>query len=131
MADTIWRVAFKGSEYTVTDQDLTVQRLRQMKQWYGREYGTYTQFITMLAQGDVDALACGIWIAKAAAGEKPRTPNEIDFNMSDIEFLAIEREPDEEENPTVAPATTTLDSAPTVSKTSGDDTSSTLPISAD
>ncbi len=63
MAETLWRIAFKGKEYTVSDADLTVSRLRSMKAIYGREYGTYSLFVQMLAQGDVDALACGIWIA--------------------------------------------------------------------
>lgn len=135
MSDTIWRVSFKGSEYTVSDRDLTVTRLRQMKQMYGREYGAYSGFITLLAQGDVDAIACGLWIAKQVAGEPraPKSPNDVDFTMGDIEFLPIEQQKDDEEERPTQPATAppTPVSTATAPTSSDSSTSSDSPTSAE
>lgn len=97
MADTIWKSRYKGVDYEVTTRDLTVSRLRQMKQWFGAEYGKYTPFITLLVEGDVDALACVVWIAQSKAGEKPQEPRNLDFSIEDFEkFEEDVVEPDPE-----------------------------------
>lgn len=78
--------------------DLTAGALRQMKGWYGREYGAFMPFMQLLATGDVDAIACAMWLAKKKAGEKvPADPSFIDFNVGDFEALADDPDEDEED----------------------------------
>lgn len=115
-SDNLCIIPFQGVDYALHPRDITVSRLRGFKQQYGREYGSYTSFVTLFLQGDADAVACAISIVLAKEGIK-RNPNMIDFSPFEI-FESIrkaneirleeEREAfeqgdgNEEENPTEA-----------------------------
>lgn len=84
-------------------KDLTVQRLRQLKQVLGPDYGKFVTLMRLVAEGDVDALVGIIWVAKSANGEKldlrnfANSPFE-NFSVGDVQF-ALEDTPEEGEDP--------------------------------
>jgi hypothetical protein len=87
-----------GNEYELDPSDLTVSRLRQMKHWFGKEYGAYLPFVQLLLQGDADAVACTMWIVRTKAGESNvPEPRFMDFSVADF-FVAPEG--DDEDPPT-------------------------------
>ncbi|GAC1530894.1 MAG: hypothetical protein NVS3B1_23570 [Marmoricola sp.] len=131
MADIIWSAKFKGTSYEVTTRDLTVTRLRQLKSWFGADYGAYLPLIMLLKQGDIDALTAVLWIAQGKAGEKVTEPRSMDFNLDDFEAIEIPDEADEADPTPAEEATPTPDSNATASTSSEDSTSSTSPTSAD
>lgn len=102
MADQLWKLKVDGKDYTLSASDLTVGNLRHAKQWFGAPYGRYLPFIQMLIEGDCDAVACAIWMARRAAGERPPEPSAMgDFVVSDFFSVASEEEDEEgEPNPT-------------------------------
>jgi len=129
-----WRVNFKEHTFEFDPQtDLTGRRLRQLKRWFGAQYGQYTQVVGLLAMGDVDAWASVIWICLDNAGlPKPSSPEALDFPIGELMSEAIpdkEEEGEEswdegsEDRPTSLPAEETNDSDGT-STDSGDDSSS-------
>ena len=127
MADAkerIWRAKVGGKDYELVMHDITASVLRQMKGWYGREYGSFLGFITLLAQGDVDALSCALWLARRKAGERvPQDPSMVEFNVGDFEALTDDSETEDvEESEEVRPTERTPDSERT-STSSDDDTS--------
>lgn len=82
----LWRCQFNGDDYLLEDRDLTGGRLRQMKQWFGADYGAYIPFLGLLVRGDVDAVACALWIGDQKAGRTVVEPSRLDFNFGDVEF---------------------------------------------
>jgi hypothetical protein len=98
MADSAtWQVKYDGRDYAfVPKQDLTLVRLRQMKQWFGVELGRWAPFMNAFAQGDPDAIACVIWIVRNKAGETgvPEPRMMMDFSvgafMEDFQFEAAD-----------------------------------------
>lgn len=85
-SDVVWRARFKGKEYTVRTRDLTLGRLRECKHMFGREYANFSGFVLLVGQGDVDALACVVWIAQQVAKDKNvKSPLEMDFSLDDFE----------------------------------------------
>jgi hypothetical protein len=73
-----------GAEYELYAREFTVGILRHFKQWYGAAYGKYLVFIQLMFEGDCDAIACALWLAKRNAGEKPKEPRLLDFSVSDF-----------------------------------------------
>ena len=116
--EVIWEATIRDRPYKLTPNDLTSGVLRKFKGWYGPDYGAFATFAVLLQRGDVDAIACAIWLAKEVAGEKvPRDPSFIQFSVVDL--LPDEDEDDADEydevegaNPT--PADPTSDSSSTL-----------------
>lgn len=93
-ADLFCKIPYKNGitgetrEYSFGARDITVGRLRQMKAWYGPEYGAYLTFVQLFLQGDADAIACALWICLSKDGVN-KEPKYIDFEPYDI-FQAIQ-----------------------------------------
>ena len=105
----LWRTKFRGTPIRLTFADLTVQRLRQMKQWFGESYGIPTEFMRLLFLNEVDAVTCGVWIGLQKARKPVDDPRDLDFNLSDdFETLEDVQPPEGEAKknpPTAAEAT--------------------------
>src|SRR5581483_8410853 len=101
MADLRWRINYKDRDYEFNaHRDLTLVRLRQCKHWFGPDYGKFLPFISLLGQGDADAWACAIWIARRKAGDKNiPEPANMDFPVGEImaDMVAVD---DDDEDPT-------------------------------
>jgi hypothetical protein len=80
----LWRIKYEDEDYLLARTDLTVGVLRQMKQWFGPAYGKYLSYVQLLIEGDADAWACAIWIVLRAAGKKSKTPQNLDFSVSEV-----------------------------------------------
>jgi hypothetical protein len=133
MSDVFWRIAYKGKPIRLSLNDLSLQRLREMKSRFGQPYGIPAEYIALLLRGDMDAVACALWINQQKAGGDVEDPTSMDFSLDDFEPL--EDPPPEPEKKGKGkggpPPTRTPDSAPTASTTSDTDTSFTSPTSAD
>ncbi len=81
MADLYLNVGEK--KYNFSFEDLTVERLRKIKEWYGPELGRYMTFIGSLRLLDPEAAVCAVWVARTAAGESNvPEPNQMpDFTL--------------------------------------------------
>jgi hypothetical protein len=69
-------IKWEGKEYEFDPRsDLTVQRLRVLKQTFGPEYGKFVTLMQNAADGDADAMVAVMWVMKTKAGEScdPRT----------------------------------------------------------
>jgi hypothetical protein len=136
MAQEFFKTRFRDTPIRLSLTDLTSGRLREMKHMFGESYGIPTEFIGLLLRGEVDALACAVWIGQQKAGKPVDDPRELDFNLDEDFQPLVDPEPAKpkgkgkgktaEPNPTQTP-----DSAATASKSSEADTSSTSPTSAD
>lgn len=128
--EPFWRTTFRGTAIRISLADLTAQRLRQMKAWFGEAYGIPTEFISLLLRGEVDAMACALWIGLQKAGKPVDHPAELDFNI-ETDFEKLEDPAPAKgkgkgkkgEDPT--PESPTPDSASTASTSSTTGTSST------
>lgn len=89
--DLRWKVKFKDNEFEFDPQtDITGRRLRQMKKWFGPDYGRYSNVLILLAQGDVDAWASAIWFCLDNAGlPKPSSPDMLDFPIGQLMTEAL------------------------------------------
>lgn len=125
MADLRWNITYKDKQYEFNaTQELTGRHLRQMKGWFGQNYGQWTHVISMLTMGDVDAWASAIWICLRREGDPcPSNPTMLDFPMGEL-LGSLEEvvPPDEDEvDPTLdVPSTpaskrTTKSSEPAIS----------------
>lgn len=133
MSDVFWRISYKGKPIRLSLADLSLQRLREMKGRFGQPYGIPSEYIALLLRGDMDAVACALWINQQKAGGEIEDPTTMDFTLDDFEPLEDPKpEPDKKgkgKNPTRTPSPTSdSDSTPTSSET---DTSSISPTSAD
>lgn len=116
--DNLWQIRHGDTEYDLLPADLTVGRLRQMKQWFGSDYGKYLTFIQLVAQGDADACCCALWIVQTKAGEKPKEPRFMDFAISEFFFSDLTPTDDEsEENPTPEASAVTVEPKPSSPQT--------------
>jgi hypothetical protein len=107
----------QGNEYTFDlEKELTVGRLRQIKQWFGPQLGRYGTFFRALADMDPEAMLCVYWVARLSAGEQNvPEPNQIkDFSIADWDMEAKAVEPEEvPERPTEGEDAPTPDSMET------------------
>ena len=116
----LWKLQYQDPEWSEPrtymfdpQKELTVSRLRQIKEWYGPEIGRYLAFIQAFAQGDPEAALAALWIVRMSAGEQGvPEPNQMpDFSMGDFyaEFIPAGEEPEAEQDPTQpsAPVPTT------------------------
>ena len=118
-SDVIWRAKVGGTLYELTMRDITSGALRQMKGWYGRDYGAFMPFITLLATGDVDAISSALWLAKRKAGERvPADPSFIEFNVADFEALPAEDDESEDQDPEQSEAVRPTERTPESERTS-------------
>lgn len=110
MADNICTIPYQGVDYPFHPRDITISRLREMKQKYGPEYGAYASFVNLFLTGDADAIACAISMVLRKAGTK-RPPEAIDYSPVEIfeaiaeaneQRLDVESEGEPEADPTVA-----------------------------
>ena len=96
--DLYFSFKFREKPYKILNSDMTNQRLKQLKQWFGKEYGSFTGFPNLVIRDfDADAWAGMIWIGQQAAGEPVDDPRSMEFTLDDIEIWA--EEPEEEEEP--------------------------------
>jgi hypothetical protein len=99
MASTTCRLKVGEKSYTFVPQEmLTVGPMRQIKQWYGSELGTYNGFVSALFMGDPEAALCAVWIARNAAGEDnvPEPNNLADFPLASwLEIVSTDDEAEE------------------------------------
>lgn len=131
MAEPFWATKFRGQPIRLELNDLSNQRLREMKSRFGPDYGIPTAFIELLLRGDMDAIGCAIWIGQQKTGGEVSDLLALDFNLDDFEAL---EEPKPKggkgkERPTKA-GTTMDDSVETQSETETP-TSSTSEMSSD
>ena len=136
MAEPFWQIRYREKlAIRLELNDLSNQRLREMKARFGPEYGIPTEFIGLLLRGDMDAVSCAIWIGQQKAGVEVEDLMAIDFTLDDFEPLEDPKPAGKKggkakgERPT-QPGTTTDDSAETPSPTATD-TSSTSETSSD
>jgi hypothetical protein len=136
MSEDFWAVKYKSKPVRLNLGDLTVQRLREMKRRFGTEYGIPTEFISLLLRGDMDALACAVWIGQQKNGGEIEDPREMDFSLDDFEAIEdpkpVEKKAKGKKaaDPTTAEGSPSTDSASGASKTSELDTSSTSETSS-
>jgi len=136
MAEPFWSTKYKGTPIRIGLQDLSLRRMMEFRARYGEAYGIPTQFISLLLQGDMIAIACAVWIGQHKAGVEVESLDAIDFSMDDFEPLPDDPKPKAKgkgktDPPTKEADTPITDSASGASKTSDPDTSSTSPTSAD
>lgn len=133
MSETFWATKYKDIPIRLDIGDLTLQRMREMKHLFGEAYGIPTEFINLLLRGDMDAMACAVWIGQQKAGVEVENPAEIDFSMNDFKALPVRATQSKKgrKDPNPTPASQTPDSPSGASTTSTTDTSSTSQTSAD
>lgn len=92
----LWRTNYTGpgaapggTPMRIELKDLTVQRLLQMKQWFGDDYAIPNQFIFRLVQQEAAATMCAVWIGLQKAKRAVADARELDFNF-DEHFEALE-----------------------------------------
>ena len=84
-----WQVTVDGVD-SIYDPwvDLTLGRMRQIKQWYP-DIGTVRAFNTAFLNGDPDAMACVLWII-ALKAVRPGQPNPPDpRQMADFQVGSV------------------------------------------
>lgn len=88
--DAICVIPYKGKEYLLSSRDLTLSRLRVLKNQFGYEYGAYKPFFRLFFDGDADAIAGAIWIVLSKNEPPAKVPpfDAIDFSPYDM-FKAI------------------------------------------
>lgn len=88
--DVICVIPYKGKQYTLSSRDLTLARLRVLKQQFGYEYGAYKPFFRLFFDGDADAITGALWIVMSKDPPVGGVPpfDAIDFSPYDI-FKAI------------------------------------------
>lgn len=109
-----WQFTYGDKEYTFdVGRDLTMARLKQIKQWYPN-LGAVNHMVVGLVAGDPEAWSCAIWSARKSAGELDvPEPNRMkDFSVWDmIADEEIDEDEDEQEEglegerPTSSPST--------------------------
>lgn len=104
-----------GKEYTLSQTDFTMSRMRHAKGWFGPEYGEYLTVLQKFMRGDADAVALAVWIAMKKEGEHPPEPNRMDYAIGDIIMPQSEDEVLEEAIETVKEAVVEDDAAPPTS----------------
>lgn len=136
MAEPFWQIKYKGNlPIRLEINDLSNQRLREMKSAFGPAYGIPTEFISLLLRGDLDAVSCAVWIGQQKAKVEVEDLLSMEFTLDDVEPLEVPKPTgkkggkDKGERPTKA-GTTTDDSVETQSTTETP-TSGTSPTSAD
>ncbi len=137
-ARVVWKLAFAGNQYEFDPQrQLTLGRLRQIKQWYGPDLGRYLSFLRAFSELDPDAVACAIWICRRDAGEENvAEPNRMeDFSIGEaLEGIDTVDSGGDPDGPPAEEGTAEATSTPSSMETrtaSGSSTSGSSPTSAD
>lgn len=120
MADPIWEKLFRGEYVSIALEDMTVQRMRELKSAFGYEYGTPATLWQRLQVGDMDALAAALWIHGQVVGKPIRDPLALDFNVTEFAMAEPKPKPKKKPDPTRAAtrAETTSSETPTNSEES-------------
>lgn len=133
--DMYFSFKFREKPYKILNSDMTNQRLKQLKQWFGREYGSFTGFPNLVIRDfDADAWAGMIWIGQQVAGEPADDPRTMEFTLDDIELWvdeSEETEPDPLDKPEGGTEPPTLALTGTASTSSEESTSSDSQTSAE
>lgn len=85
MAEPIWERKFRGQNLSLSLEDLTIRRMRQIKNWFGDDYGIPAKFISLLLMGEVDALTSALWIHSEKVGDPIGAPLDYEFNLAEFE----------------------------------------------
>lgn len=100
-----WKFEFRGDTLEFDpDRDLTLRTLRDIKGWFP-ELGTYRRFVNAIGEGDPDAIATMICVARKRAGitNKVNDPTKMeDFALGGDFYLKAEvvvDEPQETDDP--------------------------------
>lgn len=128
MADgSMYKVKYKGKLIRVEVNDLSNQRLREMKARFGQAYGSPDGLIALLATGDMDAIGCMIWVGQQKPSWKGGVEDlmEMDFSLGDLEFVSEEPEEKPKEKRPTKRGASTSDQTSENSETSTSSTSET------
>jgi len=85
MAEPIWELKYKGEPVSITLDDLTRHRMREIGAALGDDYRVPSQFMAKLFIGDQDAIAGALWIHGQVTGKRIDDINALDFSPSDFE----------------------------------------------
>lgn len=86
MAEPIWGPKrFRGEIVEIFLEDLTVQRLREIKSVFGTDYGIPAQFAMLLGMGESDAVTAALWINGQKTGQPIGDMLAFDFNPTEFE----------------------------------------------
>lgn len=84
MSDVIWELKFKGEPVSITLDDLTRQRMREIKAALGEDYGIPNVFRLRLEIGDYEAVAGALWIHGQVVGRPVGDMAGLDFCETDF-----------------------------------------------
>lgn len=82
--DAIWERKFRGQNLSLSLGDLTVRRMRQIKAWFGDDYGIPAKFISLLLMGEIDALTAALWVHSEKVGDPIGAPLDYEFNLGEF-----------------------------------------------
>lgn len=133
-----WRTTFRGVDMRLELRDLSNQRLRGAKQFFGESYAIPMEFMRLLLAGEMDALTIAVWIGlqKASkwpykqAGHEIDDPRQLDFNIEEDFERLVDPQPPKGKGDKRPPTKATTTS-PETGPTSGTDTSSSSETSSD
>jgi hypothetical protein len=123
MADPIWELKYKGEPVSITLDDLTRQRMREIKAALGEDYGVPNVFRLRLQIGDYEAIAGALWIHGQVTGNPVGDMAALDFCETDFTPAdKPKRGPKGSRSSTAAiPGKTGSQSTPTSSETDSSD----------
>lgn len=78
-----------GTPIRLEYKDLSVQRLLQLKAWFGEDYGIPNQLIRLIILNEGAAMMALVWIGLQKAGRAVGDARELDFNTYE-HFEALE-----------------------------------------
>jgi hypothetical protein len=84
MAEPIWELKYKGEPVSITLDDLTRHRMREIGGALGEEYRVPQEFMASLFRGDLDAIAGALWVHGQVSGKPVGDMNTLDFSPSDF-----------------------------------------------
>lgn len=106
--DILFRTRYKGTPIRLELRDLTVQRLRQLKQWFGEPYGIPTELMRRMLLQECDGLTAAVWIGLQKAKKPVGDARDLDFNLED-DFEKLEDvQPEKADPPTAGDGQTTV-----------------------
>lgn len=86
----VWRTTYtgpgaapSGTPIRIGIRDLSVQRLREAKAFFGERYGIPSEYLRLLLLNECDAVAVAVWIGLQKAGRPVQDPRELDFNLDE------------------------------------------------
>ncbi len=85
MSEPFWERKFRGQNMALGLDDINASQLRQIKGWFGDDYGIPAKFISLLLMGEIDALTAALWLHGEKVGNSIGDPLRYVFNLSEFE----------------------------------------------